>query len=287
MFRQYRFYDHYQRHQLYPRRSRAQIPQRINMAGDRRRHLIGIAEIDYGDDFEDLGEPHDMAFRRRPPFVPGPGGRQNIIIVHSRVGQLRRRYSVDQEVLFNLLPRVQEAPRRGALVLSTYFREPYLENHPEDLMNWALDFVFQHLSEFTSIEAMEMFGVAMQDIESDPVRGRAVNEWAAQMHALCIVLSNDQGLGCSEDLLGRILDFFEFLIQEVHNILGWNQAAVLFEAFANIVRTNRGDQVQQIRRIWNQFDPEVQQQILADIRSALPVEGMDDMAHRMYRTLGY
>ncbi|KAG5806143.1 hypothetical protein H9Q74_009504 [Fusarium xylarioides] len=237
------------------------------MAGDRRRHLNGIAEIDYGDDFGDLGEPHDMAFRRWPPFVPGPGGRQNIIIVHSRVGQLRRRYSVDQEVLFNLLPRVRDAE--------------------QDLMNWALDFVFQHLSEFTSIEAMDMFGVAMQDIENDTVRGRAVNEWAAQMHALCIVLSNDQGLGCSEDLLGRILDFFEFLIQEVHNILGWNQAAVLFEAFANIVRTHRGDQVQQIRRIWNRFDPEVQQQILADIRSALPVEGLDDMAHRMYRTLGY
>ncbi|KAF5631544.1 uncharacterized protein FTJAE_7876 [Fusarium tjaetaba] len=257
------------------------------MAGDRRHYLNGFADIDYGDNFEDFGEPHDMAFRRRPPFVPGPGGRQSIIIVHSRVGQLRRRYSVDQEVLFNLLPRVRGATRRGALELSTFFREPYLENHPEDLMNWALDFVFQHLSEFTRLEAMDMFSVAVQDIENDPVRGRAVNEWAAQMHALCIVLSNGRGLGCSEDLFGRILDFFEFLIQEVHNILGWNQVAVLFEAFANIARTRRGDQVQQIRRIWNRFDPEVQQQILSDIRRALPVEGMDEMAHRMYRILGY
>ncbi|KAF9773856.1 hypothetical protein IL306_008226 [Fusarium sp. DS 682] len=260
------------------------------MADDRRRAINGLAEIDYDEIWED-DEPDNIAPRRRPPFNPasyrGPGGRQNSIIVHSLVGQRRATYIVDRDVLLTLLPRARERLRHGALVLSSFFHEPYLQGNREDLVNWALDFLFQYLSEYLRTEAINMLGAAMQDIEYDPIRIGAINDWAARMNALCVVLNNDEGLGCSEDLLGEILDFFEFLIHEVHNLLGWDEVAHLFEAFAGIVRTNQRNQVDQIRRIWNQFDPEVQAQVLGDMRRALPVEDIDGKAHRMYRTLGY
>ncbi|KAJ4011338.1 hypothetical protein NW752_007125 [Fusarium irregulare] len=132
-----------------------------------------------------------------------------------------------------------------------------------------------------------MFGVAELEIEDDPSRDFAVHRWAGMMHALCVVLDNDRGLGCSDMLLAEILDFFETLIRDVHTLGGWDEAAILFEAFAGIFRPTRTDLSHQVRRIWNRFDPEVQDQVLGDMRRALPVEGVDGKAHRMYRALGY
>ncbi|GKU04088.1 hypothetical protein FLAG1_06620 [Fusarium langsethiae] len=137
------------------------------------------------------------------------------------------------------------------------------------------------------LEAQDMFGAAELEIEDDPARDYAVTQWAGMMHALCVVLDNERGLGCSDMLLAEILDFFESLIRDVHDILGWDETTILFEAFAGIFRTGRPDLMRQVCRIWKRFDPEVQDQLLRDMRRALPVEGIDGMAHRMYRALGY
>ncbi|KAF4447095.1 hypothetical protein F53441_9326 [Fusarium austroafricanum] len=251
--------------------------------------MNGLADIDYDDAFEDL----DADLRRRPRFNTepnrDPNGRQNNIIVHNDIGfrLARERFGVDQDVLFDLLPRTRDAPRRGILSLREFFVPPYVRHAPVQLIHWALGFVFRHLSEYSRTGTMDMFGAAVQDIQEDPIRHRAIDLWTARMHALCVVLNNGRGLGCSEGLLSEIIDFFEFIIRDVQNLLGWNETAKLFESFAGIVRTDQRDLVHQIRRIWNRFDPEVQEQVREDMRRALPVEDIDGMAHRMYRTLGY
>ncbi|KAF4341125.1 hypothetical protein FBEOM_4995 [Fusarium beomiforme] len=257
------------------------------MAGNRRRDINGLAEVVFDGSPEDFDEPDDVAPGRRRPFSPVPyrglGGRLNNIIIHSRVGQSRATYIVNREVLRSHLPRARETPRRGILMLSTYFPEPPLPRDEEGFINWALDFLFQYLTS----ETTNLSGAAMQDIEYSLNRIDAINDWAARMNALCIVLNYDGGLGCAEALLDKILDFAEYLIHEVHDHLGWNETAHLFEALAGIVWTLERDQEHKIRRIWNYLDPLVQRQVLGDIRSALPIEDANGKSHRMYRILGY
>ncbi|KAF4966551.1 hypothetical protein FSARC_5793 [Fusarium sarcochroum] len=261
------------------------------------RAFDGLAETDDDDSSTDWGSLFNPTPRPQPAQRPprAPDRRRNIIIVHlydlepraGRFGQAGERFSVDQGTLFALLPRTRHAVRRGTLMLESFFLPEDMELHPPQIIHRALHFVFHHFQEHSRIGVLDMFGAAAREIEDDPVRDRAVTRWAALMHALCVVLDNERGLGCSEDLLISVLDFFENLIRDVHDLLGWNETMILFEAFAGIFRTRRRGLVLQIRRIWNRFDPEVQEQLLRDMRRALPAEGIDGMAHRMYRTLGY
>ncbi|KAJ4257548.1 hypothetical protein NW762_008672 [Fusarium torreyae] len=267
------------------------------------RAFDGIAETEDDYSITDRGSLFNSTLGSQPaqrpfnsaPYPPrAPNGRRNIVVQlydleprAGRFGQAGERFSVDRETLFALLPRTRYAVRRGTLMLDSFFLPEDMDPHPPQMIHRALHFVFHHFQEYTRIGVLDMFGAAAQEIEDDPVRDRAVRRWAAMMHALCVVLDNERGLGCSEDLLYGILAFFESFVRDVHDLLGWNETMILFEAFAGIFRTERRTLVLQIRRIWNRFDPEVQEQLLRDMRRALPAEGIDGMAHRMYRTLGY
>ncbi|KAM0343440.1 hypothetical protein ACHAPU_008621 [Fusarium lateritium] len=263
------------------------------MANDMPNAIDGLADIGQDVPFAEFREESLREVRQRPRQATD--GRQNNIIVHlydleargGRFGQAGERFSVDRGILFEFLPRTRHAVRRGTLMLESFFLPVDMDPHPPSMIHRALHFLFHHLQEYSRTGIRDMFGAAVQEIEQDPVRDRAVNRWAATMHALCVVLDNERGLGCAGDLLAEILDFFEILIRDVHDLMGWEGTAILFEAFAGIFRTGQGDLVRQVRRIWNRFDPEVQEQLLGDMRRALPVEGIDGMAHRMYRTLGY
>ncbi|KAH7173547.1 uncharacterized protein B0J16DRAFT_350378 [Fusarium flagelliforme] len=253
----------------------------------------------------DMGDYNDPLPRPRPPRRDNNPSlrsaarvrdrRQNNIVVQlydleapgGRFGQAGERFSINQNVLFTSLPRTRNAVRRGTLQLGSFFIPQDMAAHPPHIIHQALYFLFRHLQDYSRTGVIDMFGAAELEIEDDPSRDFAVNRWAGMMHALCVILDNERGLGCSDMLLAEILDFFESLIRDVHNLVGWDEAAILFEAFAGIFRTTRTGLRRQVRRIWNRFDPEVQEQLLGDMRRALPVEGVDGKAHRMYRTLGY
>ncbi|KAG8673339.1 hypothetical protein FPOAC1_006651 [Fusarium poae] len=267
------------------------------------RAMYGLAQPDSDASVTDAREPVDA--RPQPPrrdanqapnFEPrGQDRRQDNIIVQlydleaqgGRFGQVGGRFSIDQNLLFALLPRTRNAVRRGTLMLGSFFVPQDMALHPPHIIHQALHFLFRHLQDFSRTGVIDMFGAAELEIEDDPARDYAVIRWAGMMHALCVVLDNERGLGCSDMLLADILDFFEGLIWDVHNILGWDETTILFEAFAGIFRTGRPDLTRQVCRIWERFDPEVQDQLLRDMRRALPIEGIDGMAHRMYRALGY
>jgi hypothetical protein len=282
------------------RRREPQMAMFHNMAYDSTRAIYGLAQPDSDASVIDMGEPIYLLPRPQPSRPPNFAARrqdrrQDNIIVHlydleaqgGRFGQAGERFSIDQNILFTFLPRTRNAVRRGTLMLESFFMPQDMAAHPPHIIHQALHFLFRHLQDFSRTGAIDMFGAAELEIEDDPVRDYAVTRWAGMMHALCVVLDNERGLGCSDVLLAEILDFFEGLIRYVHNILGWDETTILFEAFAGIFRTERPDLMRQVCRIWDRFDPEVQDQLLRDMRRALPVEGIDGMAHRMYRTLGY
>ncbi|KAF5666333.1 sodium glutamate symporter [Fusarium heterosporum] len=269
------------------------------MANNMPHTFNDLASISHSIPFAGFREEGSREVQQRSPINPEPytqrqaaDERQNNIIVHlydreacgGRFGQAGERFSVDRSILFEFLPRTRYAVRRGTLMLESFFLPVDMDPHPPSMIHRALHFLFHHLQEYSRTGTRDMFGAAVQEIEQDPVRDRAVNRWAATMHALCVVLDNERGLGCARDLLAEILDFFEILIRDVHDLLGWEGTAILFEAFAGIFRTGQGDLVRQVRRIWNRFDPEVQEQLLGDMRRALPVEGIDGMAHRIEDT---
>ncbi|CEI62828.1 unnamed protein product [Fusarium venenatum] len=269
------------------------------------RAIYGLAQPDSDPSVTDTREHVDPLPRSQPPRrdanpapdfeARGQDRRQDNIIVQlydleaqgGRFGQVGERFSIDQNLLFAFLPRTRNAVRRGTLRLGSFFMPQDMALHPPHIIHQALHFLFRHLRDFSRTGVIDMFGVAELEIEDDPARDYAVTRWAGMMHALCVVLDNERGLGCSDMLLVEILDFFEGLIRDVHNILGWDETTILFEAFAGIFRTGRPDLTRQVCRIWERFDPEVQDQLLRDMRRALPVEGIDGMAHRMYRALGY
>ncbi|KAL2682962.1 hypothetical protein Neosp_007423 [[Neocosmospora] mangrovei] len=230
-----------------------------------------------------------------PAQAQAPAPRRTMLVVvlyeippqNGQIGAEGRRFHMDRDTLFTLLPRTRFAVRRGALDLRSFFLPEDMEPHPPSIIHRALHFLFSHLEEHSRTGTLDMFGTAEQQIEHGPVRISVVKRWAAMVYALCVILNNDNGLGCSGALLGHILNFFELLIQDIHNLVGWDETTILFEAFAGVFRTERRDLTSQLNRIWDRFDPEVQEQLLRDMRRALPAEGIDGMAHRMYRALGY
>lgn len=195
------------------------------------------------------------------------------------------RYSIDRELLFTYLPRSRDAVRRGILDLDPIVAPTIVAEHPEFMIRCAIRFIFGHLERFSRTGDMDMFGAAQQQIEDELDRRGIVREWASTMHAVCIVLDNDRGLGCSDELLGHIMGFLEILFQDVHNLFGGWQTTVLFEAFAGTFRGTRRDLVEQLHRIWARFDPDVQDELLRSMRLALPSEGFEGAAQRMYRAL--
>ncbi|KAH7260513.1 hypothetical protein MRS44_009140 [Fusarium solani] len=270
--------------------------------------MDGIAELDIEGLNLDGGDMYGYPpIAQRAPFViatnpvpapapaPAPAPRRTMLVVilyeippqNGQFGAEGRRFHLDRDTLFTLLPRTRLAVRRGALDLRSFFLPEDMESHPPSIIHRALHFLFSHLEEHSRTGTLDMFGTAEQQIEHGSVRTSVVKRWAAMVHALCVVLNNDNGLGCSEGLLGHILNFFELLIQDIHNLIGWDETTILFEAFAGVFRTERRDLTSQLNRIWDSFDPEVQEQLLRDMRRALPAEGIDGMAHRMYRALGY
>ncbi|KAM0425152.1 hypothetical protein ACHAPT_009713 [Fusarium lateritium] len=293
---------------LYPGR-RGRRPQPLvpdDAAQDLPLAMDGLAQLDidglnlgvgdmYGCPPNARMAPFDIAPNPVPAPAPAPAPRRTLLAVvlyelPSRGGQFGaegRRFNIDQNTLFTLLPRTRFAVRRGGLDLRSFFLPEDMEPHPPSIIHRALHFIFSHLEEYSRTGTLDMFGSAEQQIEHGSVRSSVVKRWAAMVHAMCVVLNNDKGLGCSEGLLGHILDFLELLIQDVHNLIGWDETTILFEAFAGVFRTERQDLTSQVHRIWDRFDPEVQEQLLRDMRRALPVEGIDGMAHRMYRALGY
>ncbi|KAF4464327.1 hypothetical protein FALBO_8828 [Fusarium albosuccineum] len=275
------------------------IPQAHGMGND--RPLAATVSAESG--LDPAGRPPLQSFAQAVPFnmatrnaaFQAPASRRNIVFVllydilpqDDAFGAEGRRFTVDRDVLATYLPRTRYAVRRGTLDLGSFFLPEDMEPHPLYPIHQALHLIFFHLQEFSRTGVLDMFGAAEQQIQDDPVRADAVTQWAGMLHGICVVLDNGYGLGCSEGLLGHIFDFFEYLVGEVHNLIGWDETTILFEAFAGIFRTRRRELVDQLHRIWDRFDPEVQEQLLRDMRRALPVEGIDGKAHRMYRALGY
>ncbi|KAJ4319560.1 hypothetical protein N0V84_006290 [Fusarium piperis] len=285
---------------------RGRRPQALatdHVAHDARFVMDGIAELDIEGLNLDGGEMYGCPpIAQMAPFVitanpmpapPAPRRTMLVVVLYEiqpqdgQFGAEGRRFHLDQDTLFTLLPRTRFAVRRGALDLRSFFLPEDMEPHPPSIIHRALHFLFSHLEEHSRTGTLDMFGTAEQQIEQGSVRTSVVKRWAAMVHALCIVLNNDSGLGCSEGLLGHVLNFFELLIQDIHNLIGWDETTILFEAFAGVFRTERRDLTSQLNRIWDRFDPEVQEQLLRDMRRALPAEGIDGMAHRMYRALGF
>ncbi|RSL85764.1 hypothetical protein CEP51_003136 [Fusarium floridanum] len=287
---------------------RPQVPATDDVAQNVRLAVDGIAELDIEGLNLDGGETYGYPpIAQMAPFViaanpvstpasaPAPAPRRTMLVVilyelppqDGQFGAEGRRFHLDRDTLFTLLPRTRFAVRRGALDLRSFFLPEDMEPHPPSIIHRALHFLFSHLEEHSRTGTLDMFGTAEQQIEHGSVRTSVVKRWAAMVHALCVILNNDNGLGCSEELLSHILNFFELLIQDIHNLIGWDETTILFEAFAGVFRTERRDLTSQLNRIWDRFDPEVQEQLLRDMRRALPAEGIDGMAHRMYRALGY
>ncbi|KAI8717497.1 hypothetical protein NCS52_00825700 [Fusarium sp. LHS14.1] len=231
--------------------------------------------------------------RLAPASAPAPTPRRTMIVVvlyeippqNGQVGAEGRRFHLDRDNLFTLLPRTRFAVRRGALDLRSFFLPEDMEPHPPSIIHRALHFLFSHLEEHSRTGTLDMFGTAEQQIEHGSVRTSVVKRWAAMVQSRAKSLEWPHGnpAFCER----HILNFFELLIQDIHNLIGWDETTILFEAFAGVFRTERRDLTSQLNRIWDRFDPEVQEQLLRDMRRALPAEGIDGMAHRMYRALGY
>ncbi|KPM37638.1 hypothetical protein AK830_g8938 [Neonectria ditissima] len=241
-------------------------------------------------DHPGFARPENAFARPRGPVL-GPSRRQNIVVVSlpNEFGGARPvsqgRYSVDRDLLFEYLPRTRNAVRQSILHLDLLLSPDMLEDHPEHMIRCAARFIFGHLERLSRVGDMDMFGAAVQQIEDDYDRRGTVREWAATMHAVCIVLNNDTGLGCSDDLLGHIMGFLEILFREVHDLIGAWQTAVLFQVFGGIFRGTRREYAEQLRRIYSRFDPDIQDELLRDMRLALPNEGFEGTAQRMYRAL--
>ncbi|KAH7022319.1 hypothetical protein EDB80DRAFT_6048 [Ilyonectria destructans] len=194
-------------------------------------------------------------------------------------------FNINRDLLFAHFPRAQDATQRGILDLDPFVRRAVADGHPKHMICWALRFIFGHMERLSRTGDLDIFGAAEQQIEDTLDRAGTVQDWAACMHAMCVVLDHGRGLGCSDELLSRVMTFLEGLFQDVQNLLGWWQTTVLFEAFAGVFRATRRDLVEQLHRIWNRFDTEVREDLMRGMRLALLRDNVEGRAHRMYRAL--
>ncbi|KAH7163505.1 hypothetical protein B0J13DRAFT_38121 [Dactylonectria estremocensis] len=222
-----------------------------------------------------------IALTRRPNMVV-------VILPRSIIGERTLEevtYNIKRDLLFEHLPEAQDEVRRGVLDMGVLVQRAVADRHPERMIHWALHFMFGHIQRLSRTGEMNMFGSAKDDIDESLDRVSAVRLWASCMHGVCVVLDAERGLGCSDEILGHIMTFLEGLFQDVQNLLGGWQTSVLFEAFAGAFRTTRVDLVDQLYRIWDRFDPDVQDDIMHGIRTGLESNTAEGRAHRMYRAL--
>ncbi|KAH7171424.1 hypothetical protein EDB81DRAFT_778440 [Dactylonectria macrodidyma] len=234
--------------------------------------------------------PNEAVLRRPggPEFAPAR--RPNLVVVIlpraiSDPTQDQVAFNIKRDLLFAYLPEAQNEVRRGVLELGALVQTAVADEHPEHMMRWALRFILGHIERLSRTGDMDMFGDAEHLIDESLDRVSAVRTWASCMHGVCVVLEDERGLGCSDELLSHIMAFLEGLFQDVQNLLGRWQTSVLFEAFAGTFRTTRVDLVEQLYRIWDRFDPDVQDDIMHGIRAELVRDSAEGRAHRMYRTL--
>ncbi|KAF7546002.1 hypothetical protein G7Z17_g8744 [Cylindrodendrum hubeiense] len=236
------------------------------------------------------GRPDGLALRQGDPLL-APARDRNLVAVHLRNGIDEGRvvnqntFILDRGLLFAFLPRARDAVQRGILDLDAFVRQAVADEHPERLIRWALRFVFGHLERLHLVGEMDMFGAAEQQVLNSLYPITKVEEWGECMHAVCVVLDQDRSLGCSNELLGFVMGFMEILLPYVQNLLGPRPTRVLFEAFAGVFRGTRRDMVEHLHRIWDNFDPEIQEDLMRGMRIALPRENYEGRAHRIYLAL--
>lgn len=265
-----------------------------------RNSYDGLADFDDDED-EDL--PHLAArtmrrhllrdhLRRTPD--PLDAGRHNLILVLLPAIQVRvggeellesSRFTVHRDTLHGFLPRAMDAVRRGTLDLDTFFQPDFIDPHPKHMLYRALRFIFEHIESPARTRSVDMFSEARRQIEQEPDRFLTVQRWAATVHAMCIVLDNDGGLGCSGQLLCPILRFAEILFLDVHDLLGWRPTTILFEALCCIFSDTNPDHLDVLRRILGRFDPEVQEDVMRIMRRAVSEGGIERNMQRVYRAL--
>ncbi|KAI5457100.1 hypothetical protein BGZ63DRAFT_428527 [Mariannaea sp. PMI_226] len=202
-------------------------------------------------------------------------------------------YKVDRSLILDLLPRLRHDIRhmgpQSLLDLDYFFPRAVTQNVPSSILYDAFRYVFAHLEEHSSTGFLNMFELAERQLDTNSNRSReAIRDWGALMHAVCVMLDSQNGLGCSPVLLRHIMDFLEKLFPRVHHILGDEHTMVLFYAFMGIFEYSGGAyQREQLERIWNGFNAGVQTQLLRDMRDAMNVEcpGTRERMRRLYGIL--
>lgn len=194
-------------------------------------------------------------------------------------------FNINRDLLFAHFPRAQDTTRRGILDLDPFVRRAVTDRHPERIIRWVLRFIFGHMERLSRTGHLDMFGAAERQIEDAFDRAATVALWASRTHAMCVVLDQDRGLGCSDELLSQIMTFLEDLFQDVHNLLGRWQTRVLFEAFTRVFQATRRDLVEQLHRLWNRLDIDVQEQLMRGMRLAVWRGDVEGGAQRVNRAL--
>ncbi|KAH6989292.1 hypothetical protein BKA56DRAFT_251944 [Ilyonectria sp. MPI-CAGE-AT-0026] len=253
----------------------------------------GLRPADWGNSHfgPRLGRPGGAALRSAGSPAFAPPRRRTMVAAIISPGMRGDRFTnhgtftINRDLLFAHFPRAQDAARRGILDLDLFVRRAVADGHPERIIRWVLRFIFGHMERLSRTGHLDMFGAAEQQIEDALDRAPTVALWAARTHAMCVVLDQDRGLGCSDELLSRIMTFLEDLFQDVHNLLGCWQTGVLFEAFTGVFRATRWDLVEQLHRLWNRFDIDVQEHLMCGMMLAVRSSIVEGGAHRVYRAL--
>ncbi|CAM1510970.1 Fc.00g084830.m01.CDS01 [Cosmosporella sp. VM-42] len=231
----------------------------------------------HGDDLG-LRPATETIFLRRRDVVEIHLPPKDLLVGDERTSEANR-FSIPRNVLSALMPRAGAGVRRGQLDLETFFDRDILEDNPPHMLHRALQFIFRHLEEYSRTGELTIFSAAAQQIEDDPNRFTTVRYWGITMYALFVVLDNERGLGCSDLLLGPILGFLEMLFPDIQNLLGHPPVVVLFEAFTNIFQVTCRRDVDSVHRIWEGFDPEIQDELLWHLR---PRRIVGDNVQHMY-----
>ncbi|KAH6889228.1 hypothetical protein B0T10DRAFT_606575 [Thelonectria olida] len=186
-------------------------------------------------------------------------------------------FKVDGALLRKLLPRTCNLINSSSRFMSILHLDRFLSQDSSQGISKprlydAFCFLFGHLEEHSRLRDLKMFELAERLLDKYPSMDssedtRAALDWGDLMCALCALLHNQTGLGCSPELLILIANFLEKLFRILRHRLGGHHEgpmAHLFDAFTGIFGDERSmaPQMGQIRRIWAGFDVRVRELVM-------------------------
>lgn len=213
-----------------------------------------------------------------PRYSAPTDDRISVILPFKRAEVLGpRSITVRRDALREYLPRAPD-PVRGTLDLTSYFSPGLTTRIAEDLLYHASQFIFEHLGNPRGVR--DMFQIALGQLATRP---STVEWWASIVHAMCVLLDNDTGLGCSEGLLYLILDFEETLFRHVRYSLGLGATIDLFEQLGRVFRGENPTHLHILRTIWTGFDSNVRGALMEMMEGASTEINMQRIYHALVR----